>query len=70
MPKEVKLPKPEADLNFIDVHCHLPFPRPKKNDQLPPNDVQFRQYFEEGGLYLITSTIDISTLKMTLDFIK
>jgi TatD DNase family protein len=70
MPKELELPKPEEELNFIDVHCHLPFPRPKKNDRLPPNDVQFKQYFEEGGIYLITSTIDISTLKMTLDFIK
>jgi TatD DNase family protein len=70
MPKEVKLPEPEKDLNFIDVHCHLPFPRPKKNDQLPSNDVQFGQYFEEGGLYLVTSTIDMNTLKLTLDFIK
>ena len=70
MPKEVKLPEPEKDLNFIDVHCHLPFPRPSKNDQLPPDIVQFKQYFDDGGLFLITSTIDINTLRMTLDFIN
>ena len=69
MPKKIILPEPEEDLQFIDVHCHLPFPRPRSNDRLPPDNVQYNQYFEDGGLYLITSTIDLNTLKMTLDFI-
>ena len=36
MSKKGKIPEPEKDLKFIDVHCHLPFHRPK-NDQLPTN---------------------------------
>jgi TatD DNase family protein len=69
MSSNLNVPKPEKDLKFIDVHCHLPFPRPK-NDRLPSNKEQLLEYFKMGGLYLITSTIDISTLKQTLDFMK
>ena len=53
MKDKIKIPEPEVDLKFIDVHCHLPFPRPKK-DQLPTNEEQYRDFFERGGLYLIT----------------
>jgi TatD DNase family protein len=67
MSSKIIVPKPEEDLKFIDVHCHLPFPRPK-NDRLPSNEEQLIEYFKRGGLYLITSTIDISTLNQTLNF--
>jgi TatD DNase family protein len=70
MTNKKNIPEPESNLNFIDVHCHLPFPRPKKNDKLPPDDEQYKNYFEKGGVYLITSTVDLNTLNMTLDFLK
>ena len=69
MPKNIKIPEPENDLNFIDVHCHLPFPRPK-NDQLPTDQEQYLNYFKLGGQFLITSTIDMHTLELTLSFMK
>jgi TatD DNase family protein len=69
MSKKVILPEPEENLKFIDVHCHLPFPRPK-NDRLPGDERQLRNYFDLGGQYLITSTIDINTLSRTISFKK
>ncbi|MHA1253189.1 MAG: TatD family hydrolase [Candidatus Helarchaeota archaeon] len=68
MPKKNIVPEPEMGLKFIDAHCHLPFPRPKKNDILPGDDEQYRDFFEKGGIYMITSTIDMETLKLTLKF--
>ena len=70
MTKKIIIPEPEENLNFIDVHCHLPFPRPKKDDKLPPDLVQYQEYLENGGLYLITSSIDNVTLKLIREFIK
>lgn len=68
MPKKVDVPEPKTNISFIDAHCHLPFPRPKSNDKLPPNKEQLKQYFEIGGLYLVSSTVDLETLQMTLKF--
>jgi TatD DNase family protein len=70
MPKKYLVPEPEDGLKFIDVHCHLPFPRPKNDDSLPSDEIQLKNYFDSGGIYLITSTIDINTLNMTLKFIN
>ncbi|MBY9004285.1 MAG: TatD family hydrolase [Candidatus Lokiarchaeota archaeon] len=70
MTKKILVPEPEDGLKFIDVHCHLPFPRPKNDNRLPSDEVQLNNYFDSGGVYLITSTIDISTLNMTLKFIN
>ncbi len=69
MPKKINIPEPEENLKFIDVHCHLPFPRPK-NDKLQSDIEQYNEYFKKGGLYLITSTIDMNTLKLTLKFME
>ena len=69
MPKKINIPEPEVGLKFIDVHCHLPFKRPR-NDQLPSDKEQYLSYFKMGGQYLITSTIDIQTLNLTLNFMK
>ncbi|MFX1446312.1 MAG: TatD family hydrolase, partial [Promethearchaeota archaeon] len=69
MSKKIKIPEPENGLKFIDVHCHLPFPRPK-NDKLPSNKEQYLDFFHIGGKYLITSTIDMMTLNLTLNFLK
>ncbi|MBA7519096.1 D-aminoacyl-tRNA deacylase [subsurface metagenome] len=69
MPKKINIPEPEDGLEFIDVHCHLPFPRPK-NDKLPSDREQYLNFFRMGGKYVITSTIDMITLKLTLDFMK
>lgn len=67
MPQKIDVPEPEEGLKFIDAHCHLPFPRPK-NDKLPTDEKQLLTYFEMGGVYLITSSIDNETLQMTLTF--
>jgi TatD DNase family protein len=69
MTNKKKVPEPKPNLKFIDVHCHLPFPRSKKSEKLPPNEQQYNNFFEMGGVYLITSTVDLNTLNMTLDFI-
>ena len=70
MPKNIKIPEPEKNLKFIDVHCHLGgFNRPR-NDQLPTDQEQILTYFKLGGQYLITSTINIDTLNLTLAFMK
>lgn len=69
MSKKNGLPGPEEGLEFIDVHCHLPFHRPK-NDRLPSDQKQYLDYFKMGGLYLITSTIDMLTLNLTLGFME
>ncbi|MFX0001140.1 MAG: TatD family hydrolase [Candidatus Hodarchaeota archaeon] len=69
MPKEIVIPEPESGLKFIDVHCHLPFHR-LKNDQLPSDEEQYFNYFKMGGIFLITSTIDMQTLNLTIDFMK
>ena len=69
MTKNIKVSEPEDNLKFIDVHCHLPFPRPK-NDQLPTDQEQYLNYFKLGGQFLITSTIDMHTLELTLSFMK
>ena len=70
MTKNVSVPEPKLDLKFIDVHCHLPFPRPKKNDRLPSDEEQYYNYFKDGGIFLITCSIDINTLKIILAFLK
>ncbi len=70
MPKKINIPEPEENLKFIDVHCHLPFPRPKKNDRLPSDEQQYRDFLNNGGVYLVTSSIDNNTLKIILKFIK
>ncbi|KKK42900.1 MAG: putative deoxyribonuclease YcfH [Candidatus Lokiarchaeum sp. GC14_75] len=69
MPKNIIIPEPEDNLKFVDVHCHLPFPRPR-GDRLPSNREQYLNYSKLGGKFLITSTIDIHTLNLTLDFLK
>ncbi|MBD3194027.1 MAG: hypothetical protein GF317_03160 [Candidatus Lokiarchaeota archaeon] len=69
MTNSKKVPKPKDGLIFIDVHCHLPFPRPR-NDRLPSDKEQYETYFNIGGQFLITSSIDIKTLYLTLDFLE
>ena len=70
MPKKINIPEPAENLKFIDVHCHLPFPRPKKNDRLPSDEQQYRDFLKNGGVYLVTSSIDNRTLHLILNFIK
>ncbi|MBY9016796.1 MAG: TatD family hydrolase [Candidatus Lokiarchaeota archaeon] len=70
MPKKINIPEPEVNLKFIDVHCHLPFPRPKKNDRLPSDEQQYQEFLNNGGIYLITSSIDNHTLELIQNFIK
>ena len=70
MSKKINVPEPEKNLKFIDVHCHLPFPRPKKNDRLPSDEQQYRDFLKNGGVYLVTSSIDNITLELILKFIK
>jgi TatD DNase family protein len=70
MPKKIKVPEPEENLRIIEVHCHLPFPRPKKNDKLPSDERQYRDFLDNGGVYLVTSSIDNKTLELILSFVK
>ncbi len=65
----MKIPEPIGKLKFIDVHCHLPFPRPV-NDSLPSYEEQYNNFFKSGGIYLISCAIDLTTLKLILKFIK
>jgi len=60
----------EENLKFIDVHAHIPFPRPKKNDRLPSDEQQHRDFLDHGGIYLITSSIDNNTLDLILNFVN
>jgi len=69
MPKQNNIPEPEVGLKFIDAHCHVPFPRPR-NDKLPSDEVQYQNYFKIGGVYLITCSIDMQTLKLILKFVE
>ncbi|MBN1801669.1 MAG: TatD family hydrolase [Candidatus Lokiarchaeota archaeon] len=69
MSNKINIAEPEEDLRFIDVHCHLPFPRPK-NDTLPSDEEQYESYFKIGGVYLITCSIDMKTLRLILPFVK
>ncbi|TES95953.1 MAG: hypothetical protein E3J90_08910, partial [Promethearchaeota archaeon] len=64
------IPEPVDGLKFIDVHSHLGFPRPKKNDRLPSDEHQYRDFLNNGGVYLVTSSINNSTLELILNFIK
>ena len=70
MPKKINIPEPEENLKIIDVHCHLPFPRPKRNDRLPSDEQQYRDFLKYGGVYLVTSSINNNTLELILNFIK
>ena len=70
MSKKSNVPEPEGNLKIIDVHCHLPFPRPKKNDKLPSDEQQYRDFLGNGGIYLVTSSIDNNTLGLILEFVK
>lgn len=63
-----KVPEPKVGIKFIDVHCHVPYPN--KKNTVPPEDKQYMQYFEDGGLYLITSPISWEGLQITLDFME
>lgn len=70
MPKKIDIPEPEENLKFIDAHCHLGgLPHPKR-DQLPSDEQQYQDFFKNGGTYIITSSIDNSTLDLILKFIK
>ncbi|MFX1237200.1 MAG: TatD family hydrolase, partial [Promethearchaeota archaeon] len=69
MSNRKNIQEPVEALQYIDVHCHLPFPRPK-NDQLPSDEEQYKNYFNSGGLYLITCSIDLDTLRTVRRFIN
>ena len=63
--KQVQIPKPESGLKFIDVHCHLPFTLEKST--LPSWETQIQDFVNEGGICLITSSIDLDTLNSMYD---
>ncbi len=67
--KKPVVPEPEEGLKFVDAHCHLPFPRPK-NDTLASDEEQYRKFFAQGGVYLISCSIDIETLRLIEKFMK
>jgi TatD DNase family protein len=56
------VPEPESGLNFIDVHCHIPFPL--ENSTLPPWETQIKEFLSSGGICMISSSIDLETLQM------
>ena len=67
MSSKTTIPEPEENINFIDVHCHIPFPRPK-SDKLPSDLIQYYDYLKLGGLYLITCSIDMKILPLLFFF--
>ena len=66
MPKTT-LPEPIDGLKFIDVHCHLGH---MHSDKLPSDEQQYSDFFKNGGVYLITSSIDNNTLNKTIQFVR
>lgn len=61
------VPDPVDGLKFIDVHSHLGF---LHKDRLPSDEQQYRDFLKNGGVYLVTSSIDIRTLDLILNFVK
>ena len=58
--KKSKNPEPLPGLPFIDAHCHLPWAIPTEA-QMPSPEEQYQDFFAQGGVYLITSSISWET---------
>ncbi|MHA1733932.1 MAG: TatD family hydrolase [Promethearchaeota archaeon] len=61
MAKKRRLPKPEDGLPFIDTHCHF-LERQPKNAKLPTPEEQYTAFFREGGLFVISSSLDYDSI--------
>jgi Tat protein secretion system quality control protein TatD with DNase activity len=75
MGKPLNIPDPEQGLPFCDVHCHVPWTEGTiSNDKgmasLPSPERQIEELHERGGLFFITSSIDLNTTKAYLDFTR
>lgn len=63
--KKPRLPEPQADLAFVDAHCHflLPLPkRAKKKTALPAPEAQYQAFRAEGGQFLVSSSIELDDI--------
>ncbi len=60
--------EPEDGLPLIDVHCHVPWTSKKKGRI--DNEIQYRQFIENNGKIMITSTIDWESMEVTLKFLE
>ena len=59
--------EPVCNLPLIDCHCHFPWPNAPKNKE-ESYEVQYERFFQEGGRYLISSSVDWPTLKKIQEF--
>lgn len=58
---------PERDLPLVDCHCHIPYSRVSKN--IPKSyEEQYQEFMRNGGKFLITSSVDLETLEIMLEF--
>ncbi|HME52251.1 MAG TPA: TatD family hydrolase [Candidatus Lokiarchaeia archaeon] len=75
MGKSLNIPEPEPGLSFCDVHCHVPWTEgtissDKGMSSLPPPEMQIEELKERGGLFFISSSIDLNTTRSCLEFVK
>lgn len=75
MGKSLNVQEPEPGLPFCDVHCHVPWTEgtissDKGMSSLPLPEKQIEEMREQGGLFFISSSIDLDTTRTCLDFVK
>jgi TatD DNase family protein len=58
--------EPKSNLPIIDCHCHVPWN--KRHKKGIPYEEQYNQFFEEGGKFLISSSVDWKSLNPLLKF--
>jgi TatD DNase family protein len=59
--------EPVSNLPLIDCHCHFPWHIPPKNME-ESYEEQYTRFFQDGGRYLISSSVDWHTLKTIQNF--
>lgn len=70
MGSKLNTPSPVDGLEFADVHCHLPWTEGKKHPGLPSPEKQLEDFRAIGGQFLITSSIDLKSAGIMLEFCK
>ena len=63
-----EIPPPKSGLQFIDVHCHVPFEETIKG--IPSPSLQLEGFKEAGGVALMTSSVDMNTLQQMSEFAR
>jgi TatD DNase family protein len=70
MGSKLNTPRPIEGLQFADVHCHLPWTEGRRDPTLPTPEKQLQNFRAIGGQFLITSSIDMKSASIMLEFCK